>query len=167
MNVCSRVMSRTAYPGNEGAYYTLNPGEAFAETYRVLNETQAGLPLTWPIVDPSFRPDANALEALKEDVLEPWTAAPTQRIPVRFGRGRRTWSRSLATPLDGDLTALVADGSDDVQLLGDGHMVARGAWTRGGGKSVGFTVCGQRSLVVRVTRSPGQLRATTLRLSVP
>ena len=28
-----------AFPGNEGANYSLNPGEAFAESYRVLVET--------------------------------------------------------------------------------------------------------------------------------
>jgi hypothetical protein len=39
VGVCSRVQSGTAFPGNEGLNYTLNPGEAFAESYRVLGET--------------------------------------------------------------------------------------------------------------------------------
>src|ERR671937_1505667 len=66
--VCTRTAAGTAYPGAEDANYPLNPGEAFAESYRVLNETAAGLPLTWPIVDPSFQPDATALAAVREDV---------------------------------------------------------------------------------------------------
>jgi hypothetical protein len=42
MNVCSRAAAGTAMPGDEGVDYVLNPGEAFAETFRVLNETLAG-----------------------------------------------------------------------------------------------------------------------------
>ncbi len=36
MNVCSRTADGTAFPGNEGGNYWLNPGEAFAETYSKL-----------------------------------------------------------------------------------------------------------------------------------
>jgi hypothetical protein len=34
-NVCARVTAGTAFPGDEGSRYALNPGEAFAETYRL------------------------------------------------------------------------------------------------------------------------------------
>ena len=53
--VCPRAAAGTAYPGAEDGDYPLNPGEAWAETYRVLNETSAGLPMTWPIIDPICR----------------------------------------------------------------------------------------------------------------
>ena len=33
-NICTRTLQRTAYPGDEGEHYTLNPGEAFADTYQ-------------------------------------------------------------------------------------------------------------------------------------
>src|SRR5439155_24542812 len=33
--VCPRVRNGTAFPGDEGANYDLNPGEGFAESYRV------------------------------------------------------------------------------------------------------------------------------------
>ena len=39
MNVCRRVAGGTAFPGDEAADYAFNPGEAFAESYRVLAET--------------------------------------------------------------------------------------------------------------------------------
>src|SRR5438034_7045369 len=37
MNVCARHDAGTAFPGDEADHYLLNPGEAFAETYRLLN----------------------------------------------------------------------------------------------------------------------------------
>jgi hypothetical protein len=38
MGICSRAESRTVHPGDEGFFYSLNPGEGFAEAYRVLVE---------------------------------------------------------------------------------------------------------------------------------
>jgi hypothetical protein len=152
MNICARVQAGTAFPGDEGSAYTLNPGEAFAESYRALNETQVGLPFMWPIVDPSFAPDTNALQALREDVVHPWTSPSTRTIRARFARGRHTWTMKLATPLDGQLSVRLAQGSDEVSLLADERTVlARGTWTSAGGKSLEYLVCGRRSLSLRVT----------------
>ena len=52
MQVCARTRSGELFPGAEdAAHYTLNPGEGWAETYRVLNERKAGLPeAPWQIV---------------------------------------------------------------------------------------------------------------------
>ena len=165
MNVCTRTGQATAFPGDEGADYTLNPGEAFAETYRVLNETQAGLPLSWPIVDRSFIPDANALQAVRDDVLQPWTVPATQTIRVRFAPHQRVWSRKLVTRLDGQLSAQIG-GSNDLQLLGGGRSLAPATWTATGGKALEYQLCGLRSVSVRVTRFGGP-RSLTLRLSLP
>ncbi len=168
MNICSRVQSGTAFPGDEGAYYTLNPGEAFAESFRVLNETLAGLPVTWPIVDNSFRPDATALQALRDDVFDPWTAPTTKTITVAFARGQRTWTQRIDTPLDGALDAQVSPGSDDLQLLApDGRTVlSQGWWTTTGGKALEYQICGRRSFLLRVTRHSAAPRFT-VRLSAP
>jgi hypothetical protein len=166
--VCPRAAAGTAYPGDEGANYTLNPGEAFAESYRVMNETTWGLPATWPIVDPSFRPDAAALDALRQDVVDPWRSPTvTVRRPLFAGRAR-SWTLQVATPLDGSLRVQVEPGSDDVMLLGSDArtVVGRGAWTTSGAKSLDYNVCGQRSLVLRVTRH-STARRFTLRVSVP
>lgn len=55
--VCTRVAAGTAFPGDEGDHYTLNPGEAFAETYRILNIQRGGTWANFPlIVDQSFAP---------------------------------------------------------------------------------------------------------------
>jgi len=168
MDVCRRVAGGTASPGGEGADYSLNPGEAFAESYRVLVEstgTAAGD--RWPIVDASFRPDVAALAALRADVLDPWTGPAVTAVRGRFKGSARYWTATLATPLDGDLSIKVG-ASDDLSLRsGDGRTVlARSAWTSTGGKFAAYRVCGTRSLQVRVSR----LRAAasfTLRISRP
>jgi hypothetical protein len=166
--VCPRAAAGTAYPGDEGDDYMLNPGEAFAETYRVLNETSAGLPPTWPIVDPSFRPDAAALDAVRQDVLQPW-AGPTVTVNrVQFARNARTWTMQVTAPLDGKVSVQVQPGSDDVSLAAaaGGTPLARGTWSSSGAKAFEYAVCGQRTFVLRVTRHT-PARRFTLRLSVP
>ena len=86
--VCARTTAGTAFPGDEGGYYTLNPGEAFAEAYRILNVqrggTWANLPL---IVDPSFTPDAGALAAALADATQPWLSPAAT-----------SWDGQFATP---------------------------------------------------------------------
>ena len=46
--VCARVGAGTAFPGDEGDNYRLNPGEAFAENYRVLNFQKQAWP-SWTV----------------------------------------------------------------------------------------------------------------------
>src|SRR5215213_4794061 len=59
--VCALTAAGEAFPGDEGDHYRLNPGEGFAEAFRVANAARAA---TWPvsawIVDPRFYPDAAA-----------------------------------------------------------------------------------------------------------
>lgn len=172
MGICARVAAGTAFPGDEGANYALNPGEGFAESYRVLvetNGTAAGY--DWPIVDPGFRPTPQALAAIREDVLEPWVGPTTKTIRGKFLRQRRTWSTQVTTPLDGDLRLRVTvpgGGADDVTLLSsDGRTVlATGSWASSGGKSVEYQVCGARSVRVRVTRG-GAAARFTLQVQTP
>ena len=172
MGICERVAGGTAFPGDEGANYSLNPGEGFAESYRVLveaNGPDAGY--DWPIVDPSFRPTPASLAAIRDDVLQPWSDATTKTIRGKFLRGRRTWTTQVTTPLDGDLRLRVmvpGGGADDVTLLsGDGRTVlATGSWASTGGKSAEYRVCGARSLRVRVTRG-GAAARFTLRVTLP
>jgi hypothetical protein len=172
VGVCSRVASGLAFPGDEGFNYMLNPGEAFAESYRVLVETNGtGMDYGWPILDQSFRPTAKSLAALREDVLDPWAGPTTTTIKAKFPRHRRTWTTQIATPLDGNLhlrLSVPGGGADDVTLLtGDGQTVlARGSWTTSGAKSVEYPICGARSLKVRVTRG-GAAARFTLRVERP
>jgi len=162
--ICSRATAGMAYPGDEGGNYSLNPGEGFAESYRVLVETNGtAVGYDWPIVDPSFRPTPLSLAAIREDVLHPWVGPTTKTIQTKFLRGSRTWTTQVATPFDGDLRLRVTapgGGADDVTLLSsDGRTVlATGSWASTGGKSLEYRVCGARSLRVRVTRGVAAAR---------
>jgi hypothetical protein len=167
VNVCARTAAGTAFPGDEGGFYALNPGEAFAESYRVLNEQLAGLPLLWPILDTSFLPSPASLEALRQDVVDPWTGPATRTVRAKFRPHRHVWTTKLATPLDGDLTVRLSQGADDLQLVGDSRKVlATGSWTSTGGKAVQFRICGQRSLTIRV-RAGGRPAPFTLKVTKP
>src|SRR5262249_57564967 len=118
IGVCASTQQGLFFPGNEDAEYKLNPGEAWAETYRVLNETKAGLPVTWPIVDQRFLPDANDLAAAEQDVTAPWSGPTVHVYHSRFTRTRRTWSLTLQTPLDGQLQVTLTLRRGHVYHLG-------------------------------------------------
>jgi hypothetical protein len=75
-------------PGDEGPFYLLNPGEAFAETYRLMNVQRAeksnpswyhswGEPLPWQWQ--SFSHTGATIDALQKDVEHPWGGQRTFR----------------------------------------------------------------------------------------
>jgi hypothetical protein len=165
--VCPRVSRGEAFPGNEGRNYSQNPGEAWAETYRLMDERKAGITTArWQIIDPSFFPTEPALQAADRDVLQPWTA--NRKIVHRrvFGKGtKKIWWIPLSTPLDGELTlsaTLPRTGAHEVALVWSNRrtVLRRAQWTRQRVKSTATTICGQRSLFVRVTQSGGLGRVT-------
>jgi hypothetical protein len=168
MGICSRVANDVAFPGDEGVNYTLNPGEAFAESYRVLVETGGtATGYTWPVVDPSFRPDTPALDALLEDVLDPWAGQVTTTIRARFAGGSRSWTSTIQTPLDGSLRIQISNADDLTLMSPDGHgVLATSSWTSSGGKALDYRICGTRSLKVRVVRR-GAASRFTLRITHP
>lgn len=172
-NVCARAARKEVFPGGGGHNYSLNPGEAWAEVYRLLDERRAGITTaTWPIVAPSFQPSEAALLAAERDVLQPWTKGRTLSFRRTFGRGaRRAWRIPLTTPLDGDLRLTVAvprGALHEVALVaGNGRTVLqRGQWVSQRAKRLSRAVCGQRTLFVRVTPrgTAGPVRVT---VSVP
>jgi hypothetical protein len=158
-NVCVKVSRREAFPGDGGSNYTRNPGEAWAESYRLMDERKAGITTaTWQIVSSSFFPTEAALRAAEQDVVQPWTAQRTTVSTRVFGmRTPKVWTLPLATPLDGDLrirATMPKGGTHDVALVGaDKRTVVRRAhWVGQRVKELDGSVCGQRSLFVRVTQ---------------
>jgi len=164
--VCTRVRAGTAFPGDESQFYGLNPGEAFAESYRVLNEMRGGAPATWPIADPSFLPDAAVLDAVYTDVVSPWSGPTVTTIHGRFAPGQRVWATRIATPLDGTLAVRLTGASAGLDVLDGRTVLTPGSWAPGGGRTAESTVCGQRTLVLRVVRA-GRARSFALRISRP
>jgi len=168
-NVCARVTRKEAYPGDEGPNYARNPGEAWAEVYRLTDERKAGITTaTWPIIAPSFYPSASALDAAELDVVQPWTAPRTTSFTRVFGKkSAKVWWIPLSTPLDGDvrISAAVPNGGVvDVALVASNHrtIVRRAQWVSQRVKRLEGSICGQRSLFVRVTETglQGRIRVS-------
>ena len=142
INVCTRARARELFPGAEQALlYKFNPGEVFAETYRVLNEQRLGLPTTaWRVVDESLQPDARALQLVQQDVTSPWTSNHTTTLRGTFARrGSSVRTFKVSTPYDGALSTSVRS--------------ARGERLRINVRAE--TVCGARTTTLRVTRTAG------------
>jgi hypothetical protein len=155
--VCARTRAGTAYPGDQSLLYRLNPGEAFAESYRLLHDVRAGtVDLLWPIVDRSFYPDAGALQAVEEDVVAPWRWDPANVVRRGF---RRTTGRAavlrVATPFDGTLVVrLRPPASYDLSVVSSGEPLrATGHASSARETRVTYQICGQRSLALRVAPS--------------
>jgi hypothetical protein len=147
-NVCARTERGELHPGDEMQAYQLNPGEAFAETFRVLNERRLGIAESaWTTVDQRFYPDAQALARVEQDVIQPWQGTTALTLRGRVA-ARATRSLAVATPLDGRIAVTIRTSTTArVQLLVGGSVVA----TRSG-RTASFTstVCGTRSATVRV-----------------
>lgn len=170
--VCPRVTRREAFPGNEGSNYSQNPGEAWAEVYRLMDERKAGITTqTWPIIATSFFPDEAGLLAADRDVLQPWTGNQKTVFRRTFGQGaKKAWWIPLPTPLDGDLVlsaTLPRAGLHEVALVAQNRstVVKRAQWVSQRVKRLTTAICGQRSLFVRVTpgRTAGQVTVTVSR----
>jgi hypothetical protein len=159
-NVCARVERGEAFPGDQGSNYARNPGEAWAETYRLMDERKNGITTaTWPIIAPSYYPTEAALVAAERDVAEPWTTSRTTTFTRVFTKTSKkvSWI-PLATPLDGELkiaATLPGAGDYEVALVTPDRkkVVQRAQWVSQRVKRLATTICGQRSFLVRVTRS--------------
>jgi hypothetical protein len=170
-HVCTREAAGTAFPGDEGNNYRLNPGEAWAETFRLLNYQKQTWPnwiLTdWKIVDQSFYPDAAELTAAKDDVLEPWQRPPTVpwngrlRIVKRKGQPVRVppVKRIIRTPLDGDVAVIVPRAPAGMRLTAStlgGRVLGETVY-----RILPIRVCGQRRIVLAVSSTkPGLFRVS-------
>jgi hypothetical protein len=159
-NICARTARGELHPGDEGNAYKLNPGEAFAESFRVLNEQRLGFPaLGWNLVDQSLFPDPTALQLIEEDVTQPWTGNTSSTLHGSFGGGvRRTFT--LRTPLDGSLRLSLAGPRAFRMSLYNGTALA------GSGRSIGYQLCGERTLTLRIDRGKGS-GAFTISVSKP
>jgi hypothetical protein len=161
MQVCRRANAGELHPGAETVpNYALNPGEAFAEAYRVLNQRKAGLVETaWDIVDRRLYPSAQALTLLEQDVTAPWTKPTQTTYRGSLRGGARSRAYTIATGLDGSLR-LDLRASARVRLrlrvsVPSGRTVASQIVAAGRTGAVGTTICGQRGYRVQVSRLRG------------
>jgi hypothetical protein len=160
IQVCRRTRAGSLKPGAEDIpNYFVNPGEGFAESYRVLNQRKAGLVETpWDIVDRSLYPSAQALTLLEQDVTSPWTKATTTAYRGSVSSGSRTRTFAVPTVLDGTLrVALRASSGVRLRLRLTAAATKADVRTVAAGRSstVATTICGARSYTARVTRLRG------------
>jgi hypothetical protein len=167
--VCERVFRNVGRNEEPGIPYRSVPGEAFADSYRILN---GGNPALW-VFDRVYFPTPTSLRLIRADVLNPWA----QRLPLllrgSFPAGRpdiRLRRYRLRAPLDGVLRIQVTapPGSDfDLELRTPGvsFPVAR-AVTRGRSDRIAAIICGTRSFSLLVRRHSGSGRFV-LRVSKP
>jgi hypothetical protein len=159
--ICERAAAAEVFPGDEGLRYQLNPGEGFAEVYRALVESKRGAgTFAWSLVDGSFYPDREALARVEQDVLRPWSRSKPAMTRARVRSGTRTWTTTVATPLDGDLEVSVklAPGAGarlDVLDGRGGGTAARGLWASVTEQRASFRICGSRTVRVRVAARAG------------
>ena len=160
-NICQRAQQGTAFPGLTGGTYGFTAAEAFAEAFRVTNELRVASSTTWPLIDSSFYPNAIARELIRLDAVQPWaglSTATTSRFTSYGGRVQGFTSRG---PMDGTMTVSLTTQSGpnyEVQLVdkSTGGVIDKAKTVRG---SATFTVtlCGQRSLAVRVRRNNSKI----------
>ena len=171
-DVCARVTRKEAFPGNQGANYARNPGEAWAEVYRLMDERKAGITTAnWQIITPDFYPAETALAAAERDVLQPWSTGRSTVFTRVFGKATKVWWIRLSTPLDGDLriSATLPKGANhEVALVGPDRrrVIRRAQWVGQRVKRMAGSVCGQRALFVRVTQA-GALGRVRVSVATP
>jgi hypothetical protein len=167
--VCTGTVRHLLFPGNEdqssSGHYWDNPGELWAETYRIL----AGGTSKW-VFDPRYAPDKRALAAARRDVLKPWT---TNQYIVRrgtFSRRRGRW-KFFKVPVENDGTVdlnLRSRGSLDADIYiydpSTGHQIDRSARSGRTEHYVG-TYCAQQ-VRVGVYRYRGY-GSWTMKLTLP
>jgi hypothetical protein len=170
-NVCARQARGEVFPGDEGAHYTLNPAEGWAETYRTMDERKSGfITGRWQIVDRSFYPTDAMLQAAEGDVLKPWTREQ-KTVHRRTLRKGQVWWIPVSTPLDGAYRitmALPRGGKHEGALVASDRrtVVKLASWARRRVRRITGNVCGQRSFFVRVTQT-GLVGPVTVTVSKP
>src|SRR3954454_12323688 len=169
-NVCSRTQAGDLFPGAEDSrHYMLNPGEAYAETYRVLNEERLGLALEpWTIVSAALAPDATALSLLEQDVTTPWTVATVKTFTAKLTSKVRTRTFAVSTPYDGTIGVVArqsAGAKVKLSRLANTRSV-KAKTSTGARSSVAATVCGVRQYSVRVQLPGPVTKATKTTLSL-
>ena len=158
-NVCARVLAHTAFPGDEGLNYFRNPGEAFAESYRVHNDRRApisSVQLPWRM--DGFTPDQTALDLIAQDVQKPWTGT---YISHWRGRLAAHGMKRLVVPTPHyGYAKFVLQGRPGplIAVLNPATGKPLGAATQ----QIRYGICGERRLTIAVASVTGSKFAVTI-----
>jgi len=168
MQVCAKTAAGELFPGAEqDARYRLNPGEGFAESYRVLNQRRLGVAESpWQVVSNALYPDDTALSLIQQDILAPWNGNSQSTLSASLTKRAKTRTLSVATPLDGVFRVTIRAAKGErvgVDLLGNtGARISHTVVTGTSSRSLTTTVCGSRTYSVKLslTKGSGRARAT-------
>jgi hypothetical protein len=117
--VCLRTIAGQLAPGDEGAQYLENPGEAWADTYAHLTYPDVVWQFT-PLLTPTPASKAAALR----DVLTPWTGPVTKVFRGSLSGHRASQSFPVTLNLDGALRLKLSGPSHaryDLTIRSLGH----------------------------------------------
>jgi hypothetical protein len=117
--VCAGVKAKRFFPGDEGANYTSNPGEAWAETYAHLVYPD----VEW-MFNPLLAPTTASLAAARRDVLDPWKGRRTKTFRGRLAAGEKAKDVRFRMTLDGSLSVALSGpktANFDIGLIADGR----------------------------------------------
>jgi hypothetical protein len=145
MRICTHVHRGLLFPGNQGAHYRDDPGEGFADGYAHLHYPD----VPWHFNE-LMRPGPIEFEAIRRDVLRPWSGPQSRTFRGRLGPARRARRFAIRVRLDGNFTVRLAarpGTSYSVEAETDGY--AAGRTLRSGG-AFGVEWCRRRP-VERVT----------------
>jgi hypothetical protein len=159
MQVCAKAKDGDLAPGAEDpVQYEENPGEGWAETYRLLNQRKLGLPESpWDIVTTALYPTAGALTAAEQDVTAPWQSDTAATRLGTLSRVTRTRTYTFPTPLDGSLKVTLRSSAGLRVALDVYAASKRVAHAIGSGTLARSTmVCGARTYRVRVQELQGR-----------
>jgi hypothetical protein len=146
-NVC--VLERH---GKVATNYYNDPSEAFAESYADMQ-----FPGVDFIYTDLLKPDQGAFDAIKADVMQPWSGPRSLSLRGHFHvHGTSKQSFHVQTPLDGNASFQVsapAGSSYRLRVLSRGRVLKRRSTHPTG--TANYTVCGERALTVQVLRVAG------------
>ena len=165
--ICPRTRGGTAFPGDP-QHYDLDPGEAFAEHYRVATGGDVDLALRASVDASFYPPDGEDLRLVRQDVRSPWRGNAVRRWRGRLRGGRTQTSKVFRTPLDGTIRVSVGGrrGSDFDLFLKQGRRTVKRA-TTAGGDSFTYRICGPARVRVVVKRHSGRATRFRVRFSRP
>ena len=123
--VCAKVAGGDAYPGDEDEHYAQNPGEAWAEVYRLMDERKVGITTArWQIIAPTFYPTRPRSRRRSE----------TSSSRGRPGRGRSSAGRSPGARRGGYRSRRRSTGRSPSPYGFRAAACTRSRWWRGTGE---------------------------------
>ena len=159
--VCEGVGAGALFPGDEGARYWDNPGEAFAQAYATMLYPGA-VPWWWHFAEP----DEGAFAAIRVDVAD-YSRGTTTKWSRRLAPRSPRAAMSLTTPVDGPIAVRLRQpvrARFALRLRGpDGRVLKKGRTVKRRGAPSGpvvtqltYSSCGNRAVTLEVRRRQGR-----------